>query len=61
MNEDKILTLQLSIAQINVILSGLGKLPLEAGLQTFELIHKQVNEQMPNNQQVSEAQSKDTK
>ena len=46
MNEDKILNLQLNINQINIILSGLGKVPLETALQTFETIHKQVGEQM---------------
>jgi hypothetical protein len=46
MNEDKIVTLQLTINQINVILAGLGKLTLESGLEVFQLVHKQVNEQV---------------
>lgn len=46
MNDDKLLTLQLTLNQINIVLSGLGKLSLESALQTFEIIHKQVNEQM---------------
>lgn len=46
MNEDKILNLQLNLNQINIVLAGLGKVPLETSLQTFESIHKQVGEQM---------------
>jgi hypothetical protein len=46
MNEEVQLNLQLNINQINVVLTGLGKLPLESSLQTFETIHKQVNDQM---------------
>jgi hypothetical protein len=45
MNEEKILTLQLNINEINIILAGLGKLPLEASLNLFNTIHKQVNDQ----------------
>lgn len=51
MNEENIISLNLTINQINIVLAGLGKLPLEAGIQTFELIHKQVNEQIKNTQQ----------
>jgi hypothetical protein len=46
MNEEKLLTLQLNINEINLVLAGLGKLPLESSLQMFNNIHKQVNDQM---------------
>ena len=50
MNEEKLLTLQLNINEINLILAGLGKLPLESSLQMFNNIHKQVNDQMEQTQ-----------
>jgi hypothetical protein len=46
MNEEKLLTLQLNINEINLVLAGLGKLPLESSLQMFNNIHKQVSDQM---------------
>lgn len=49
MNEEKILTLQLNLDQINIILAGLGKLPLETSLQLFQGVRKQVDEQMSAN------------
>ena len=47
MNKDvKNVTLTCDINSVNIILAGLGKLPLEASLATYELVHKQVNEQI---------------
>lgn len=46
MDENKIVNLQLEVKHINVILTGLGKLPLENSLQTFDVITNQVNTQI---------------
>ena len=49
MNEDQQVTtvnLTFDINSVNVILAGLGKLPLEGALPVFESIHKQVREQV---------------
>lgn len=50
MNEDTIITLELNIAQINVLLTGLGKLPLESGIEVFQLVRKQVTDQVQQSQ-----------
>ena len=39
-------SLTFDINSVNVILAGLGKLPLEGALPVFESIHKQVREQV---------------
>lgn len=39
-------TLQLSINQINVVLAGIAKLPIEVGLDTFDLIKQQAQKQL---------------
>ena len=47
MNEEvKTVNLVFDINAVNIILAGLGKLPLEHGLKVFESVHKQVNAQM---------------
>lgn len=45
MNEQKV-TLELSIPQLNTILSGLVKLPIEVGLETFQAVQQQANQQL---------------
>lgn len=45
MNEEQLFNLTFDVKSINIILAGLGKLPLETGLQVFDNIHKQINEQ----------------
>ena len=45
-DEVKTVNLTFDINSVNIILAGLGKLPLEGALPVFESIHKQVNEQM---------------
>lgn len=46
MDNQKMLDLKLSVEMVNVLLAGLGKLPLEAALPVFTEIQKQANEQM---------------
>ena len=55
-DEVKTVNLTFDINSVNIILAGLGKLPLEGALSVFESIHKQVNEQM---QQAPEGPLKD--
>lgn len=45
MNEQK-LTLELSIQRLNIILSGLAKLPIEVALDTFQAVQQQAQEQL---------------
>ena len=45
MNEQK-LTLELNIQQLNTILGGLAKLPIEVGLDTFQAVQQQAQEQL---------------
>ena len=45
MNEQKV-TLELSIPQLNTILSGLIKLPIEVGLETFQAVQQQAQQQL---------------
>jgi hypothetical protein len=45
-DEVKTVNLTFDINSVNIILAGLGKLPLEGALPVFESIHKQVNGQM---------------
>jgi hypothetical protein len=40
------LTLKLTVAEVNVILSGLGKLPLETGIAVYERIKIQAQPQI---------------
>lgn len=47
--EVKTVNLTFDVNSVNIILAGLGKLPLEGALPVFEAIHKQVNEQLQNN------------
>ena len=39
-------TLELSIQQLNVIIAGLAKLPIEAGLETFNAVQQQAQAQL---------------
>lgn len=39
-------TLNLSINQLNVVLSGLAKLPIEIGIETFTEVQKQAQAQL---------------
>ena len=45
MNEQK-LTLELNIQQLNTVLGGLAKLPIEVGLDTFNLVQQQAQAQL---------------
>ena len=45
-DEVKTVNLTFDINSVNIILAGLGKLPLEGALPVFEAIHKQVSKQM---------------
>lgn len=53
MNEQKqTVTLKLEIAQLNTVLGGLAKLPIEVGIETFTEVQKQAQAQLgdPNSQ-----------
>lgn len=39
-------TLELTVQQVNVILAGVVKLPIEVGLDTFNVIQQQANAQL---------------
>lgn len=39
-------SLKLSVNQLNVVLSGLIKLPIEIGLETFQLVQQQAQQQL---------------
>jgi len=45
MNEQK-LTLELNIQQLNTVLGGLAKLPIEVGLDTFNSVQQQAQAQL---------------
>ena len=45
MNEQK-LTLELNIQQLNIVLGGLAKLPIEVGLDTFQAVQQQAQAQL---------------
>lgn len=47
-DEVKTVNLTFDINSVNIILAGLGKLPLEGALPVFESVHKQVSEQLQN-------------
>jgi len=40
------ITLNLTVEEVNVVLAGLGKLPLETGIAVFELIKIQAQSQL---------------
>jgi len=45
MNQNNV-TLTMSINQLNVILLGLSKLPIETALDTFSVVQKQAQDQL---------------
>ena len=45
MNEPQV-TLQLTVAQLNIIISGIVKLPIEVGLETFQEVNRQAEQQL---------------
>jgi hypothetical protein len=45
MNEQKV-TLELTITQLNIVISGLVKLPIEIGLDTFQAVKQQAQQQL---------------
>jgi hypothetical protein len=46
-NEQKqTVTLKLEIAQLNTVLGGLAKLPIEVGIETFTEVQKQAQAQL---------------
>lgn len=44
--ENTVLTLKLTVEQVNMLLAGLGKLPLEVSIKLFDEIQKQSAEQL---------------
>ena len=44
--ENKLIQLSLNINQVNTLIAGLGKLPLEVSLEIFNEIQKQSQEQL---------------
>ena len=46
MNQEAQVTLKLSVQHLNVVLSGLIKLPIEVGLETFNVIQQQAQAQL---------------
>lgn len=47
MNEQKqTVTLKLEIAQLNTVLGGLAKLPIEVGIETFTEVQRQAQAQL---------------
>jgi hypothetical protein len=46
MQQEKQITLNLTINQLNIVLSGVVKLPIEMGLETFNAIQQQANQQL---------------
>lgn len=45
MNEQKV-TLELTIPQLNTVLAGLAKLPIEVAVDTFNLVQQQARQQL---------------
>lgn len=43
---DKKVTFTFTVAELNVILAGLGKLPLEAGIEMFGKIQQEAKKQL---------------
>lgn len=41
--------LELTIEQLNIVLAGLAKLPLEASLETFTVVRQQADQQVQQN------------
>jgi hypothetical protein len=52
MSQPKI-TLELDIAELNVVMAGLGKLPYEASFQVVDVVRQQVAPQIQQDQQGS--------
>lgn len=52
--QQKQVTLGLTVNQLNTIMLGLSKLPIEIGLETFEIVNLQAKEQLgaPGQQQM---------
>ena len=46
MSDSKTVTLEFTIDQLNVVLAGLAKLPIEAGLGVFNFIQQQAQAQL---------------
>lgn len=44
------INLELTLAQLNVVLVGLSKLPIEVGLDTFNIVRNQAQSQVQNTQ-----------
>ena len=45
MNEQQV-TLQLTVAQLNTIIAGIVKLPIEVGFETFQVVNQQAEQQL---------------
>ena len=46
MNQEPQVTLQLTVTQLNTVLSGIVKLPIEVGLETFQIVNAQAEQQL---------------
>ena len=46
MEQERQVTLTLTVNQLNTVLSGIIKLPIEVGLETFQLVQQQANQQL---------------
>ena len=46
MNQEAQVTLKLSVQHLNVVLGGLIKLPIEVGLDTFQVVQQQAEQQL---------------
>lgn len=44
--ENQTISLDLTVQQINVILAGLAKLPIESALETFNLVQQQARSKL---------------
>jgi hypothetical protein len=45
---EKKINIELTVQQLNIVVSGLIKLPIEIGLQTFEEVQSQAQKQLGN-------------
>ena len=45
MNEQQV-TLQLTVNQLNTVLMGIVKLPIEVGMETFQTVQQQAEQQL---------------
>ncbi len=44
--QNQIISLDLTIKQINIVIAGLAKLPIETGLETFNVVQQQAEQKV---------------